>query len=193
MQITADVAYENITLKWLERDRCYCSETLTPVRLFMVKAEFTKTYLFCKYHSGVSLDLPLATCSVDTVWTLLQLHTYSAAFQLYYQHKMWKKTNKNITSELPADFSLKLVLPSSLQPEVQCATFCSPAVRTACAGSGQRRSCRGTAFCPVSITTTLLGNTAMQTDVPVLREKTPATGRRKGELDRMWVNHMMLM
>lgn len=53
------------------------------------------------------------------------------------------------------------LLPCALVPqtEVQCVTFCSPAVRTACVVSGQRRYCQVTTFCPVTITIPLLART----------------------------------
>lgn len=77
------------------------------------------------------------------------------------------------------DCTLNLFLitfPSSLITEAPCVTFCSPAVRTACVDSGQRRSCRVTASCLVTITTTLLANTVPHPGVLA----TPATGSCTG-------------
>lgn len=59
--------------------------------------------------------------------------------------------------------------------------FCSPAVKTVCVGSGQRRCCQVTASSLVTITTTLLASTVKHTDVLGPLGKTTAMARHKAE------------
>lgn len=139
--------------------------SLSPVSLWLLYTFWPLTY----FSTGVS---PLTCC-----WKVL-----SALDDL----KKKKKKHYRKVQCPAANFLIPLLLsfPSSLLTEVLCVTFCSPAVRTACAGSGQRRCCLVTASCPVTITTTTVVNTVTRSDVRALLRKTTAMGRRKEEQHR---------